>query len=241
MQGVNQVAITPEGTITATSYIKAPVFKGAMEGKLILGDKTYDGSSTITIPVNNFVEKTELDNYLLKTGGTIEGNLSITGDLTIQGNTYTQDNETLRIADNIIEINSNKTDNTTVLSGIAINKNSASTYGIMYDPTNDTVKFGEGATNAGVFSFNEGEGAPLAIRDDSENIDDGAIMIFDKSKNKLVNSGYTINTFKQWVRDYVESYMSTTTTVDADGGEIIEMTVADKLISEKDGILEIGG
>lgn len=208
MQGENKIAITPEGTITATSYIQAPVFKGAMEGKLILGDKTYDGSSTITIPVNDFAEKAELDNYLLKTGGTIAGNLSITGDLTIQGNTYTQDNETLRIADNIIEINSNKADNTTVLSGIAINKNSTSTYGIMYDPTNDTVKFGEGVTNAGVFSFNEGEGAPLAIRDDSNNIDDGAIMIFDKSKNKLVNSGYTIDTFKQWIQQEITNQLN---------------------------------
>ena len=169
------------------------------------------------------------------------GNVSITGNLTVKGTTYTQDNETLRIADNIIELNSTKVDNSTTLSGIAINKNENSTYGIMYDPTDDTVKFGEGATNAGEFSFNEGEGAPLAIRDDSNNIDDGAIMIFDKSKNKLVNSGYTIDTFKQWVRDYIESYMSTTTIIDTDGSETIEITVADNLISEKDGILEIGG
>ena len=177
---------------------------------------------------------------------TISGNdarfTNITAEnLTVTGTTYTEDNETLRIADNIVELNSTKVDNSTTLSGIAINKDENSTYGVMYDPTDDTVKLGLGSTNEGVFSFNQNEGQPLTVRDDSSKIEDGAIMVFDKSKNKLIDSGYTIDTFKQWVRDYIESYMSTTTTIDADGSEIIEMTVADNLISEKDGILEIGG
>jgi hypothetical protein len=188
-------------------------------------------------------------NFIAKeaTSQTITGNLILTGDFTVKGTTKTQDNETIRIADNIIELNSEKQDNLTTLSGLAINKDETSTYGVMYDPTDDTVKFGEGSTTDGVFTFGEGEGAPIAVRDDSSKLADGAIMIFKKydengkEVNKLVNSGYTIDTLKQWVRDYVESYMSTTITVDTDGGEIIEMTVADNLISEKDGILEIGG
>ena len=70
---------------------------------------------------------------------------------------------------------------------------------------------------------------------------DGAIIIYNQENNQLIDSGYTLNTLKQWIKDYVELYMSTTTIVDDDGGEIIEMTVADNLMSEKDGILEIGG
>lgn len=184
------------------------------------------------------------DNFIAKSGdGTIDGSLTVAGDLVVQGTTHTQDNETLRIVDNIIEINSEKADNTTVLSGVAINKNSDSTYGVMYDPTDDTVKFGEGQTENGEFSFKNGEGAPLAIRDDSSNIADGAIMIFDKSKNKLVDSGYTIDGFKQWVRDYIESYMSEQTIIDNNGNQTLSVTGKETVIENPDGnqTLIIGG
>lgn len=241
-------------------YVQDP--NGNVSGKTIAVDEGFSSPAAITCYLGAGAGTTAPSGYLIcntpKNPGhaankkyvdtnfvskDAQGNVSIAGDLTVQGTTYTQDNETLRIADNIIEINSEKADNTTILSGIAINKDGKSTYGVMYDPTDNTVKFGEGTTNNGVFSFGQNEGAPLAIRDDSSKLDDGAIMIFDKSKNRLVNSGYTIDSFKQWVRDYVETYMSTeiVSTVDTDGSETIEMTVADNLISEKDGILKIGG
>ncbi len=168
-----------------------------------------------------------------------DGNVSITGNLTVKGTTYTQDNETLRIADNIIELNSTKTDNSTTLSGLAINKDETSTYGVMYDPTDDTVKFGEGSTINGVFTFGEGEGAPIAVRDDSSQLDDGAIMIFDKSKNRLVNSGYTIDGFKQWVKDYIELYMSTIVVKNEAGGETLNINTDN--YTEENGTLIIGG
>lgn len=180
------------------------------------------------------------DNFIAKSGdGTIDGSLTVAGDLIVQGTTHTQDTETLRIVDNIIEINSEKADNATVLSGVAINKNSDSTYGVMYDPTDDTVKFGEGQTKDGEFSFKNGEGAPLAIREDSSNIADGAIMIFDKSKNKLVDSGYTIDGFKQWVKDYIELYMSTTIVENEAGGETLDINTDN--YTEDNGTLTIGG
>ena len=120
----------------------------------------------------------------------------------------------MRVDDNIVELNSNKMDNSKYLSGIVINKGmkgerDRGTYGIVYDPSDDTVKLGLGKTDGGEFYFNDGEGAPVAIRDDSSRLDHGSIMIFDANTNKLVNSGYTMDTFKQWVRDYVESYIST--------------------------------
>lgn len=139
----------------------------------------------------------------------ISGDIFLTGDLTVQGQTFTQDNETIRIADNIIELNSNKENNSTTLSGIAINKDGMDTYGIMYNPTTNTVDLGEGKTVGGVFEFNENEGSPLAVRDNSDNIADGAIMVFDKKKNRLVDSGFTIESMQEWVRHYVDTYMST--------------------------------
>lgn len=205
------------------------------------GDILYYDNMTQTVRgagLNYEVLKSKLDTMVDKD---VNGNVIITGDLTVKGTTHTQDNETLRIADNIIELNSTKVDNSTTLSGIAINKDASSTYGVMYDPTDDTVKFGEGSTNEGVFTFGEGEGAPLAVRDDSSKLDDGAIMIFDKSKNRLVNSGYTIDSFKQWVRDYVETYMSTEIVISNNnaGGETLDIN-ADNY-TEENGTLTIGG
>ena len=174
----------------------------------------------------------------------ITGDISITGNLTIQGQTYTQSNETLRIADNIIELNSNKQNNSTALSGIAINKDANSTYGIMYNPSTNTVDLGEGKTENGVFQFNENEGAPLAIRDNSDNIADGAIMIFDKKKNRLVDSGFTIDSMKQWVREYIESYMSTEEIIEenGDGTQTLIINIDPNKVTETDdGILNIGG
>ena len=72
---------------------------------------------------------------------------------------------------------------------------------------------------------------------------DGAILVYDATLNKLVNSGYTIDTFKQWVRDYVEIYMSTEITIDDNGNQILSVTGKETVIDNPDGsqTLIIGG
>lgn len=125
-----------------------------------------------------------------KTGGTITGSLTITGNLTVDGTTYTEDHETIRVEDNLLVLNSSKEDVSTSLSGIAINKNADSTYGITYDPTDDTVKLGEGSVDAnGDFVFKDGEGKPLTTREDSTKLTDGNLLSWDAKENKLVDSG----------------------------------------------------
>jgi len=237
--GASQVkGLTVANTVGATYTGNIPMFNPAGRSET----STSGGGCLVCnipkYPYDTANKKYVDDNFIAKSGdGTIEGSLTVAGDLVVQGTTHTQDAETLRIVDNIIEINSEKADNATVLSGVAINKNSDSTYGVMYDPTDDTVKFGEGQTKDGEFSFKDGEGAPLAIREDSSNIADGAIMIFDKSKNKLVDSGYTIDGFKQWVKDYIELYMSTTIVENEAGGETMEISTNN--YTEENGTLTI--
>jgi hypothetical protein len=69
----------------------------------------------------------------------------------------------------------------------------------MYDPNDNTVKFGEGTTNNGEFEFSQGEGAPLAVRADSSEIKTPkALLEFDSETNKLVDSDYSINSLKEW-------------------------------------------
>lgn len=136
---------------------------------------------------------------LESTGGTITGDLVINGSLTVSGTTFAENHETLKVEDNLVVLNSNKINLQTSLSGIAINKNETDTYGAMYDPVNDTYKFGEGTVNEdGEFLFNEGEGLPFAIRDDSSKFTNGNTIVWSEEGCKLVDSGYPAFTQADW-------------------------------------------
>ena len=189
-----------------------------------------DPVASIHVATKNYVD----NNFIAKSGdNTLDGSLVVTGDLTINGTTYTENSETVQIDENIIELNSNKQDNNTALSGVAINKNSESTYGIMYDPYDNTVKFGEGTTNNGEFEFSEGEGAPLAVRADSSEIKTHkALLEFDSDTNKLIDSGYSVQSIKDFAKMKTIVY---------EGGEFNETVRLGDLTWEHDEALEKWG
>ena len=131
--------------------------------------------------------------YLQKTGDTVSGNLAITGNLTVSGTTTTEREEQLLVKANVIATNADKADLQTLLSGLAINKNADATYGIMYDPTDDTVKFGEGTLSAdNKFVFSDGEGHPLAIREDSAKFVDAHLVKWDAATNSFIDAGIAV-------------------------------------------------
>ena len=171
-----------------------------------------DGTQT-TYNVADFV-KTQAENQ------TITGNLAITGKLQVQGTTETVDAVTYKIKNNVIEFNPEKVHNEAWLTGLAINKGlngetDLGTYGIMYDPSTDAVKLGFGQVNEeNKFRFNEAESAPIAIRDDSGLIQDGAIMIFDGTTNKLIDSGFTIKTFYDKILADIKTWIATEETIE---------------------------
>ena len=129
-----------------------------------------------------------------KTGGTIGGDVQITGDLTVNGTTTTNDAETLQVKDNYIVTNS---DGATLAgySGILIRTNSTVTYGITYDPVSNAVLLGQGVYNAenGTFSFNSGEGLPVAIRAVSTSWTTGHIAVWDSTNNQFVDGGKSLS------------------------------------------------
>ena len=129
---------------------------------------------------------------LEKTGGTISGNLSVQGNLNVAGTTVTKDTETLLVKDNIVVTNSDKAELLN-LSGLAINKNASQTYGIMYDPTTDSVKLGLGSIDeTGKFTFSE-KGNPVAVRADSSLLVDGHLIKWDATNNRFVDSGKSVD------------------------------------------------
>lgn len=130
------------------------------------------------------------------TGGKISGSLdvggdlSVAGDFTAKGKTFIEEATTLAVKNAIIETNAGKIDLKTILSGLAINKNENATYGLMYDPTDDTVKFGLGSIDEnGKFTFNLNEGAALAVRADSRLLYDGHVISWNAERNEFVDSG----------------------------------------------------
>lgn len=126
---------------------------------------------------------------LSQKGGTISGNLEVTGDLNVRGTTITTKQETLMIKDNIIVTNA---DGKTLqgVSGIAIRSGSSVVYGLVYDPVSDTVKFGMGSLDAhNNFTFNTNEGLPIAVRADSSLFVDGHYVKWDATHYCFVDGG----------------------------------------------------
>ena len=151
-----QVPLTPSGAFDVANkqYVDGTVKTEAGDLQQAIDDEASARAAADTALRNSKYDKT---------GGTISGNVQITGDLTVQGTTTTNDTETLAVKDNLIVTNS---DGATLsgLSGLIIRTSPTQSYGIVYDPANEgTVKLGLGSYNSdtGVFTFATGEGCLL--------------------------------------------------------------------------------
>lgn len=139
------------------------------------------------------VNKEQLDGKIDITGGTFTGNVVIQGDLTVSGTTTTENEKQLVVEENVIVTNSKKVALQTLLSGLAINKDANTTYGIMYDPVDDVVKFGEGTLdNDRKFVFEADEGKPIAVRDDSSTFTDGHLVEWNGNGNSFGDAGVSV-------------------------------------------------
>ena len=79
------------------------------------------------------------------------------------------------------------------MSGTESSKNANQTYGIMYDPTTDSVKLGLGTIDeTGKFTFSE-NGNPVAVRADSSLLVDGHLIKWDATNNRFVDSGKSVD------------------------------------------------
>ena len=132
---------------------------------------------------NNAVKKTGETNQI------IAGNVQIQGDLTVNGTTYTTNTETLMVNDNLIVANAEGT-NLNNLSGLAIRTNSTDAYGILYDPATSSVKLGLGTlSDDNEFTFDAGEGNPIAVRSQDTEWTDGHVVEWNATERKFIDSG----------------------------------------------------
>lgn len=190
-------AKTPEGSQTTVELSPEILFGAAVQrdsnGHVKVPEATED---THAVNLRQFIDQmsaaiaeavaTKLD----KAGGTITGDLIVTGDLTAKGKTFIEEETTLAVKNAIIETNAGKTDLKTLLSGLVINKNPTTAYGFVYDPTDDTVKFGQGSVDEnGVFTFNSGEGSPTATRADSSTFTDKHLIRWNAANKRFEDAG----------------------------------------------------
>lgn len=137
----------------------------------------------------------DLDTKLNTSGGTITGDLIINGDLTIKGTEILENIENLNVKNPMIYANADKA---TLLDngGLGINVNSTDTYGIVYNPTTNSVELGLGKADAnGKFTFNANEGNPVAIRSNDNKLTDKHLIAWNSTDRKLVDSGKTVDDF----------------------------------------------
>lgn len=138
------------------------------------------------------VDSSDIETKYDKTGGTIGGNVVITGDLTVNGTQHINNTENLNVENAMIYSNA-KGATLATNGGIGIKKNATDVYGIVYDPTSDSVKLGIGKSDAnGRFTFNANEGQPVAIRDDSSKFTSNNLVKWDSESYKFVDAGKNV-------------------------------------------------
>ena len=185
----NYKIVTYNGTNSGTlDYSNAPNASSIMQ-------RDADGRAQVVSGVsgNDIVNYSQLETKYDKTGGTIGGNVVITGDLTVNGTQHINNTENLNVENAMIY--SNATGATLATNGgIGIKKNATDVYGIVYDPTSDSVKLGIGKSDAnGRFTFNANEGNPVAVRDDSSKFTNNNLVKWDSTNHKFVDSGKKID------------------------------------------------
>lgn len=199
-----------DGSVVLQSYqgIVQAVFNtlavgDMMEGRRVLITSTGDvytyseSGSAPTLRYSNSTGNLTLTGDISAKNLTTSGDVTVQGNLSVSGTTTTVDTETLKVKDNIIVTNSDKAQ-LLELSGIAINTNATDTFGIMYNPTSNTVNLGLGKIDStGKFTYNENEGLPLAIRDSNSSFTQDHLISWSTDKNKLVDSGIDKNKVAQ--------------------------------------------
>ncbi|MBQ3505935.1 MAG: hypothetical protein IJA89_04090 [Clostridia bacterium] len=188
-----EIANNLDGTTTPSggAYVKYDEYGGVN-----VSETTFSLQKSHAAPVS-WVQgqmeslKTLLDEQIGKKfdkeGGTVGGSVTVTGDLTVQGTTRTNDTETLSVKDNVIVTNAEGAelaDN----SGLVIRTGATTAYAVAYNPATDGVTIGEGTLSEnGEFTYTAGEAQYLATID--WGMANGNLPKFNQTTKRLEDSG----------------------------------------------------
>ena len=136
---------------------------------------------------------------LLDTGPQI-GNIRVTGNLIVEGDTLTVEAENLNVNDNTIVLNFGETGAGVSLryAGIQIDRGTLDPVSISYDENDDTFIFAQGSGDSGAFNYSSSAIRTRYIRTDADT-DDGDLTLIGTGSGVVKVSG-TLN-YEQQISD----------------------------------------
>ena len=128
--------------ITASSALSIAGDSGTDTVTVGTDTLTFEGGDGITSTVTNNKASFAVDNTIVRTtGGTISGDLAITGNLVVSGNTITQDVETLVVEDALIQLAANNAADSVDIGFFGQFDSAGTKYAAVFRDASDSGKF----------------------------------------------------------------------------------------------------
>lgn len=217
--GTNSIAY--DGSAARTLQFKPEDFSESISG----------GTATVALKDKGYATKTYVDTQddkkLDKAGGIITGDLTIGGNVTVNGTTTTVNSNTLTVKDKLIEVAKDNTTTLTSPAGIIVPKYNGTDYGALVIDSDGNAKVGDvKLTAGGDIDVNNSDLQTLATR---TNLVDGNLVQYYGTKQTLVDSGKKI-----------DDLVTTNTTQTITGGKIFTGVVrTDSIMTVEDFPIEV--
>ena len=214
-------SITYDGSAARTLQFKPEDFS----------ESTSGGTATVALKDKGYATKTYVDaqddKKLDKAGGIITGDLTIGGNVTVNGTTTTVNSNTLTVKDKLIEVAKDNTTTLTSPAGIIVPKYNGTDYGALVIDSDGNAKVGDvKLTAGGDIDVNNSDLQTLATR---TNLVDGNLVQYYGTKQTLVDSGKKI-----------DDLVTTNTTQTITGGKIFTGVVrTDSIMTVEDFPIEV--
>lgn len=171
-------SITYDGSAARTLQFKPEDFSESISG----------GTATVALKDKGYATKTYVDTQddkkLDKAGGIITGDLTIGGNVTVNGTTTTVNSNTLTVKDKLIEVAKDNTTTLTSPAGIIVPKYNGTDYGALVIDGEGNAKVGDvQLTAGGDIDVNNSDLQTLATR---TGLQDGQLVKWDDTRKTLV-------------------------------------------------------
>ena len=171
-------SITYDGSAARTLQFKPEDFS----------ESTSGGTATVALKDKGYATKTYVDTQddkkLDKAGGIITGDLTIGGNVTVNGTTTTVNSNTLTVKDKLIEVAKDNTTTLTSPAGIIVPKYNGTDYGALVIDGEGNAKVGDvQLTAGGDIDVNNSDLQTLATR---TGLQDGQLVKWDDTQKTLV-------------------------------------------------------
>ena len=148
---VNQFAASAYDTANGANGLAAGAYNQANTnaGAITIIEGVNLGQNNTITSVNQFAQSAydTANNKFNSSGGTISGDVAVTGNLSVTGTTFYANTEQLHVKDNIITLNSNVTGVPTLDAGIEVNRGSETNTVLKWSEVNHAWQFTNDGTN----------------------------------------------------------------------------------------------